>query len=108
MKHRLHGAVLGFRRGILNGSESYDKCFVICAPLHGYLSALGEDVELVEGVVDCGEYDLQHFWLRLSDGTIIDPTADQLPRRRGKRPPKVYIGEMPPWYHFNVHLTPQD
>src|SRR5205807_740431 len=97
-RHPLHGIVLGFRRGLLNGRESYDMCFALAAPLEGYLNALGYEAKMIKGVVDCGEYDLEHFWLKLSDGLIIDPTADQLPRRNGKRPPKVYIGELPSWY----------
>ena len=35
-----------------------------------------------------------HCWLRLADGRIIDPTADQF----GNGMPKVYIGTLPAGY----------
>src|SRR6266849_4075219 len=59
-------------------------CFVICAPLQGYLSFLGLDTQLKEGIVKLppgseAEH-VEHTWLQLSDGRVLDPTADQFNR----------------------------
>jgi hypothetical protein len=73
-----------FRAGLLGSHPSTDMCFAVSAPLQGLLSALyGVQTELEE--VDFG--DTNHVWLRLSDGRILDATADQF----GK--PAVYLGE---------------
>ena len=71
-----------FKRGLLKKREGDMMCAVVCYPLQGYLSMLG---------VDCGleEVNLQysnHVFLRLPDGRVLDPTADQFGG------PKVYIG----------------
>lgn len=73
-----------FRAGLLGGRPSTDMCFAVSAPLQGLLSAL-YGVETVLEEVDFG--DTNHVWLRLADGRILDPTADQF----GKAP--VYLGE---------------
>lgn len=88
-----------FREGILNGGTSLDMCFAVCAPLQSYLEMCGYQTELVMGYVGSGN----HYWLRLPDGTIIDPTADQfnyLLKKRNKMPP-VYIGDKPDWYRLD-------
>jgi hypothetical protein len=73
-----------FRAGILGSRPSTDMCFAVSAPLQGFLSALyGIQTELEE--VDFG--DTNHVWLRLGDGRVLDPTADQF----GKS--AVYLGE---------------
>lgn len=94
----LRNLVEGFRRGILSRRKSEGFCWAICAPLEGCLRFLGHDCELTEGIVnDGGERD-EHFWITLSDGRIIDPTADQFRKPDGKRMPKIYIGKKPSWY----------
>ena len=63
-------------------------CAVVCYPLSGYLSMIG-----IEAAIE--EVDLQysnHVFLRLADGRILDPTADQF------NGPKVYLG-VGEWYH---------
>ena len=86
--------VTEFRAGILDGRAATDMCFAICAPLSGYLNFIGYLCEMVEGKID----GVQHFWLIATDGTIIDPTADQFDQSEGKSMPSVYIGPQPVWY----------
>lgn len=79
-----------FRRGILDGRSSKSMCFAVCWPLSGLLEAAGVRTELVEG--DFGS--VNHFWLKLPNGDILDPTADQF----GLEP--VYIGPLPTVYEL--------
>lgn len=78
-----------FRAGLLRGQASALMCFAVSAPLQGLLSAVyGVETELVElDFPDCN-----HVVLRLSDGRILDATADQF----GLAP--VYLGDVPPLY----------
>lgn len=74
-----------FRDGILNGGSSARMCFAVSAALGGALRALlGIESKLVEG--DFGS--INHVWLELPDGTILDATADQFGG------PPVYIGPL--------------
>ena len=84
----------GFRSGMLESKPSSAMCFAICAPLEGYLSFCGYDCRLVKG--DVGDW--EHFWIALSDGRIIDPTADQFSNPEGIKMPQIYIGPKPSWY----------
>lgn len=77
-----------FRKGILDGRPSRMMCFAICAPLAGLLGACGVDVEVIEG--DLGE--CNHVWLRLADGRVLDPTADQFNDYGFPEMPPVYLG----------------
>jgi len=62
-----------FVKGLLGNKPTVDKCYMVCSPLSAYLSFLEIENTLTEGEVN--EY--HHFWITLSDGRIIDPTADQ-------------------------------
>lgn len=66
-----------FTKGILDGMTSVDKCFIVCAPLAAYLSIFGIECTLTEGEINHCEATLHHYWITLSNGKIIDPTADQ-------------------------------
>lgn len=79
-----------FRGGILQGRSSSLMCFAVSAALQGFLSALCNiETELVElDFEHCN-----HVVLRLSDGRILDATADQFDGM-----PAVYLGEMPALY----------
>lgn len=88
---KLLKTVTAFREGILVGGPSKNKCWIVSAPLCGYLSMCGVEVRLVEGKVN-------HWFLELPDGRIIDPTSDQFKKPDGSPMPKVYIGEKPEWY----------
>lgn len=73
-----------FRRGILGTRASTRMCMAVNAPLQGFLAALyGVETTLEE--VDFGH--INHVWLRLSDGRILDATADQFGLAA------IYLGE---------------
>jgi hypothetical protein len=69
-------------------------CFMMCAPLQGFLSVHGIETELIKGEVN----DCEHFWLQLPSGDIVDPTADQFAKPDGSPMPPVYVGPLPAWY----------
>lgn len=91
----LKSICLSHRDGILDGRQSKSMCYAVSASLQGFLAFFCKiETELVEGDVGRG---INHYWLRLPDGRIIDATADQF--STPSRPmPKVYIGELPEWY----------
>lgn len=84
-ERELRRVVTEFRDGILCGRPSEGMCFAVCAALQGYLDMFGLDTEMVEA----NFAEINHVWLRLPDGRIIDPTADQFGL------PPVYIGPLP-------------
>ncbi len=77
-----------FREGILGNESSDMMCFVVVAPLSGLLQFHGIENKVVGGDVG-GEYDCNHVWIQLSDGRVLDPTADQFV---GENLPPVYLG----------------
>jgi hypothetical protein len=84
-----------FRKGIMGRRKSSRAmCFMIAAPLQGYLSFLGIETELVEGEVN----QTNHYWLELPDGRVLDPTADQFDLGL----PPVYLGKPNPEIHRRV------
>lgn len=85
-----------FRDGILDGGGSAFMCIAVCAPLEGYLRVChGIETHAVAGTIDLGRYNMEHFWLEMDDGTVIDPTADQF-EELGL--PPVYVGPRPDAY----------
>lgn len=97
-----------FRSGIIRGNPwtklrpkgkplSWGMCFQVSAPLQGLLSAHGFETTLE--TVDFIE--INHTFLRLPDGRILDATADQF----GLEP--VYLGPMPDEYQALIdrHAT---
>jgi hypothetical protein len=62
-----------FRDGILDGTPSWMMCAAVCYPLVTLLNMIGVKCDLVES--DLGEFN--HVWMRLADGRVLDPTADQ-------------------------------
>ena len=87
---QLTSTALAFREGVIENKLSANWCYAISAPLEGYLNFIGVDCKLSVGYI--GE--IEHFWLTLSDGRILDPTADQF----GEEMPKVYLGQIPANY----------
>jgi hypothetical protein len=77
-----------FREGILDGTPSWMMCFAVCAPLVTLLDIHGVKAEMVEG--DLGEFN--HVWLKLADGRVLDPTADQFNEFGFDPMPPVYLG----------------
>jgi hypothetical protein len=95
-----------FTRGLLDSRTSDRMCLAVCMPLQGFLSFFGIETRIIE-------WDLEgrgeHFTLRLKDGNILDPTADQLTAPDNDTPmPAVYIGPAPRWYGRIVTTLPQD
>lgn len=82
-----------FRRGLLGRRSSRYKCAMVTWPLAGYLEF--EGVECAVDAVRLPEeaHAVQHVFIALPDGRVLDATADQF-NRRGKEPkyPKVYLG----------------
>jgi hypothetical protein len=75
---------MDFRAAIVGALSSARRCAMVCWPLAGYLSFLGQSVETRETVVG----DTHHVWLLLPDGRVLDPTADQFEATL----PPVYLG----------------
>ena len=89
-----------FRGGILDGRSSEMTCFMVCAPLAGLLQMRGVTVAVEEG--DLGF--CNHFWLRLQDGRVLDPTADQFNALFSLALPPVYLG--PPLANLHPRSSP--
>jgi hypothetical protein len=89
--------VLKFRSGILGGESSKSKCFAVCWPLTTLLSMCGIVNEIKHCLIKRGRATWGHVVLELSDGRIIDPTADQF-STAGRPMPEVYLGPWPTWY----------
>lgn len=83
-----------FTNGLLGKNSTESMCYIVGAPLEGYLRAIGYDARLVEGYVG-GDH---HWWIELEDGTIVDPTADQFKENGFKPMPKNYVGPKPKRY----------
>lgn len=81
-----------FREGLLDGGSSYAMCAVVSYPLEGYLSFLGVGVRAEKVTFANHPTCAGHVFLRLDDGRILDPTADQF----GLEP--VYLGPFPDLY----------
>lgn len=84
-----------FKKGILGGKPSRLMCFAVSAPLQTYLRFCGIETKLVEGEIEFEDSLINHYWLELADGRIIDATADQF-----KEMPEIYIGKKPEWYNL--------
>jgi len=88
-----------FRMGIIESRHhSKRMCYMVCAPLAGFLEFCGVKCELVESEIIIDSEFFNHFWIRLSDGRVLDPTIDQFNRRGIRRPP-VYLGKPIKLYH---------
>jgi|SRR5688572_17732414 len=94
----LKKVVSGFTKGFIGKGTAQSKCFVLCFPLQSFLNLCGVETELIEGEVEGEKFVWGHYWLKLKDGRIIDPTCDQFNIPGGLSMPKVYIGEKPESY----------
>lgn len=99
-RDRLLKIVSEFRVGILDGRSSKDMCYMVCVPLVSLLILDGFGCELEEGEVN-GEH---HWYIRLANGWIIDPTADQF-EFNGKPLPPVMVGNSA--MHRKLNRTPR-
>lgn len=95
----IHETVSEFRAGILDGRPSARMCDAVSLPLQGYLSfAENIKTEVVSRFFKIAGGELEHVWLEMPDGTIIDATADQMAEHGYPTLPPVYIGPKPPHY----------
>jgi hypothetical protein len=98
--------VTSFRKGILGRKSPLKMCYAVCWPLNTYLNGCGVQNELTEGEVKLSGHNeglsIGHFWLTLSDGRIIDPTASQFNGFGNEDMPIVYLGEKPKWLIVEV------
>jgi hypothetical protein len=69
-------------------------CGAVSYALAGYLRGCGIECETVKYEV----HKVEHVCLVLSDGRVLDATADQFKRPDGSDMPDVYIGKRPSWY----------
>jgi len=95
--------VTGFRRGILGRRKPLKMCYAICGPLHSYLKITGFETTLTEGKIKLDSHNegitINHFWLTLKDGRIVDPTASQFNGFCSYPDlPAVYLGAKPDYY----------
>ncbi len=90
---QLISLVTDFRSGVLDciryGGDASGMCLALSAPLQAYLFGCGIQTALEEGI--------NHFYLVLPDGRILDPTADQY----GYAP--VYLGPRLPIHNKPCH-----
>ena len=84
--------VSDFRKGLLEGHPSNAMCFVVTSPLASLLRLEGVDCELIEGEIINNGSIWGHFWIKLADGRILDPTADQFGLV------SIYLGPKPESY----------
>ena len=87
-----------FRKGLLGIGPPDGMCRMVSYSLQGFLSFLGVETELVEGEIVQPDFNVDHVWLKLPDGSILDATADQFTSPGGRKMPAVYMGERPDWY----------
>lgn len=82
--------VKAFRDG-LGIKKSSGWCFMTCSPLATLLSCEGVFCKMVHANYGI----MEHYWLELQDGRVLDPTCDQF----GFGLPKVYLGKPLPGIH---------
>ncbi len=87
-----------WRAGILGARSSRSMCAAVSWPLQGYLASVcGFHCEAIE--VDLGE--MNHVFLRLPDGRVLDATLDQFNHLFAETFPAIYLGP-PTKYHTDA------
>lgn len=81
-----------FTTGLLKKANCYHagNCLTMSQVLKYYLEIFNIKSELMNAKVKQGRNRINHYFLRLEDGTILDATASQF-----RNMPKIYIGVMP-------------
>lgn len=77
-----------FRAAIIANGESVRMCAAISDPLSAALAVKGVATTVMES--DLGE--CNHVFLKLQDGRVLDPTADQFNWCSRRKLPGVYLG----------------
>jgi hypothetical protein len=82
-----------FREGILDGTTSFMACGMVCHPLVTLLNMAGVPCSIQTTLSIRTSYgSVNHVWIALADGRVIDPTADQF-NDEGFSFPPVYLGK---------------
>lgn len=89
-----------FTKGIIGKDTTKGKCFMVCSALQSYLTIMDVKCKLIKGVIKVkSEKEIwNHFWLKLNDGRILDPTADQFLNPDGSTRQMVFLDMKPNWY----------
>lgn len=89
-----------FILGLLNGDKPNGMCFFASASLQGYLYFYKIETEMQECEVNINADKFwNHYYLKLEDGRILDPTASQFNEELNLNMPLVYLGVLP--NHYN-------
>ena len=89
----------GFREGLLMDKPSNWMCRAVCMPLQTLLGMSGYETQITEGTVIADEAEIEHTWLTLDDGRVLDPTADQFNEYISELDmPPVFLGPLPSFY----------
>lgn len=92
-----------FRGGLIGQGGPHMLCFVICAPLVTLLGMHGVPGRMMEGDVHLkGGGGMNHVWIELDDGRVLDPSADQFNGFRDGDMPAVYLGPAKPDLHTAI------
>lgn len=94
-------AVRSFTKELLKPYEgnTFMMCNYVCMPLSSYLEFCGIPNTLGSCEVDSDGATWSHCYLQLSDGRILDPTANQFNNpHTGEAMPHYYLGIKPDWY----------
>lgn len=91
-----------FRAGLLAGQSSRLMCAAVSWPLASLLRVSGVDCETEDSIVDFEWGVCEHVWIRLADGRVLDPTADQF-NSHGYDFPPVYLGPATEELHQGDH-----
>lgn len=83
-----------FRRGLIGRQSSRYRCAMVSWPLASLLEMHGVPCAITCCKLPDEAHAVQHVWIELSDGRVLDATADQF-NRRGQDPkhPPVYLGK---------------
>lgn len=92
---KLKRTAMEFRIGLMCGRRvSRGLCFAVSWPLCGLLRFYKVRARLTSATVN----GVEHWFITLDKGRILDATADQFKTQEGGRMPKVYLGTRPKWY----------
>lgn len=89
-----------FTKGLLGRKfGSAGNCAQVSMWLQGYLGSICQlETELMNAQVIQNGEEVNHYFLQMSDGRIIDATASQFNFPDGKQMPKLYFGSVPDFY----------
>lgn len=101
----LFDIIFTFVDGLLNhaGVKHAGNCYMVSEILQDYLATYWlVDSDLINAKVKQGSESINHYYLQMNNGEIIDATASQFIDM-----PKVYIGKIPSNYCPIKKIQPQ-